>query len=36
MRYIQNAYYWVVENISRLLSDQITADYYAAKREENR
>jgi hypothetical protein len=36
MRYIQNAYYWLVESFSRLIGDINTAHYYANKREDNR
>lgn len=35
MRLIQNAYYWAAETFARLTGDLISADYYAAKREEN-
>lgn len=36
MRYIQNAYYRFAEFFTRIMGDSFSADYYAAKREENK
>ncbi len=36
MRHIKNFYYRAMELFSMFTSDFVSADYYAAKREENR
>lgn len=35
MRSIKNAFYWLQETFARLAGDIVSAEYYAAKREEN-